>query len=254
MEEVEMSAAPACADLHTDPVKEQTVVVGPKGELANVVISIKKEAGQTLKGDVPKPPAVLDQTGCMCQPHLLAMMVGQTVIVKNDDTCMHNVHSLSTDNLPFNIGQPTKNAGEKTAPLKVPETFRIVCDVHPWMKAWFCVFDHPYFSTTKADGTYSIANVPDGTYTFVAWQEKYGQQEQKATVKGGKAVLNFTFKSTEAAMPTGRTGTQARADRSDAQANDEASTVGDKWQATPDRARKRSMADASPVATVASGR
>ncbi len=201
MKEINMAAVKECNDQHPDPVKEDTVVVSDKGELANVVVSLKKEEGADIAGDASKEPAVLDQKGCMYTPHVLTAMVGQDIVVKNDDPFLHNVHALSTINTPFNFGQPNKDEGKKIDSFKAAETFKVKCDVHPWMLAWVKVFDHPYFATSKEDGTYSIPKMPDGEYTFVAWHEKFGESEQKATVKDGKAELNFTFKSADAAAP-----------------------------------------------------
>ena len=56
-------------------------------------------------------------------------------------------------------------------------------------------FDHPYFAVTGSDGSFSIKDVPDGTYKAVAWQEKFNKRtlSKNVTVKGGTATLNFTF-------------------------------------------------------------
>ena len=202
MKEIDMSTVKECAEQHADPVKEESVVANEKGELANVVVSVKKEEGMDLPGEASKTPALLDQHGCMYTPHVLTAMVGQDIVIKNDDTFLHNVHALSTANPPFNFGQPTKDDGKKIDPFKTVETFKVKCDVHPWMLAYVRVFDHPFFATTKDDGTYSITSkLPDGEYTFVAWQEKYGEVEQKGTVKDGKAEVNFQFKAADAAAP-----------------------------------------------------
>ena len=63
------------------------------------------------------------------------------------------------------------------------------------MSAWIAVFEHPYFAVTGDDGIFDIKNLPDGNYTLQAWHEKYGTQEQKITMKGGKLEVNFTFKA-----------------------------------------------------------
>src|SRR5688572_14948973 len=109
MKEIDMSAVKECATQHADPVTEQTVVADDKGNLANVIVAIKKEEGKDLPGEAPSEPAVLDQKGCMYEPHVLAMMAGQEMVVKNDDSFLHNVHALSTVNPPFNFGLPTKD-------------------------------------------------------------------------------------------------------------------------------------------------
>ena len=51
-------------------------------------------------------------------------------------------------------------------------------------------------AAADASGSFSIANVPDGTYEIVAWQEKFGSKRtlsQSVTVKSGEAVVNFEF-------------------------------------------------------------
>jgi len=41
--------------------------------------------------------------------------------------------------------------------------------VHGWMAAYCGVLSHPFFAVTAADGTYTIKNLPAGTYTIEAW-------------------------------------------------------------------------------------
>src|SRR5687767_1437208 len=92
--EIDMSGVAECKKLHSDPVYEETVVADDAGNLANVVVYIKADDPAALGGEVPKEPAVLDQKGCQYVPHVLAMMVGQELAVKNSDPFLHNVHSL----------------------------------------------------------------------------------------------------------------------------------------------------------------
>ena len=194
---IDMSGQKECAALHPDPVTEETVVVADDGSLKNVVVALKKADDQDLPGQPPPPkdPAVLDQKGCMFAPHVLAMQAGQPLVVKNSDPFLHNVHSQSTANDVFNMAMPTANAGEKADPQpKVPETFKVKCDVHPWMTGWVAVFDHPYFAVTGDDGTFAIKGLPDGTYTLRAWHERFGIKDQRVTVKDGKATADFAFK------------------------------------------------------------
>src|SRR3954470_11925746 len=106
-QQINMAANPQCAAAHPNPVLEESVVVGDSGELANVVVSIKAPEGKELKGEAPKDPVVLDQKGCQYVPHVVAMMVGQDLVITNSDAFLHNVHSLAIDNQPFNFGQPT---------------------------------------------------------------------------------------------------------------------------------------------------
>jgi hypothetical protein len=199
---IDMSGVKECADQHPDPVNEETIVADEKGNLANVVVFIKADDPSALGGEASKEPAVLDQKGCTYVPHVLPVMVGQPMKVKNDDPFLHNVHSLAQTNPAFNFGQPNKDEGKPVDPPKAPEIIKVKCDVHPWMSAWIIVVDNPFFGASKEDGSYTIkGNLPDGEYTLHAWHEKLGEQDQKITVKDGKATSDFTFKAEAAAAP-----------------------------------------------------
>ncbi len=206
MKVIDMSAVKECAALHPDPVTEESVVVSENNELKNVVVSLKKDEDKEMPGEASKTPAVLDQKACVYEPHVVAMMVGQTLLVKNSDAFLHNVDSTASNpENKFNIGMPKPNDGMKIDPQpKVAEIFRVKCDVHPWMSAWVAVFDHPYFAVTGDDGKFDIKGLPDGSYTLQAWQEKLGTQEQKITVKDGKAEVDFKFKATDTSKKAAR--------------------------------------------------
>jgi len=197
MKKINMTAVPACAAQHPQAVTEETLLVGKNKELANAVVSLKNPPAG---GKVPSETGVLDQKGCQYHPHVLAVMIGQNVAVKNSDPFLHNVHGLPEENPGFNFGQNNVDNGRPIPKMKAPEYFRVKCDVHPWMAAQFAVFNHPFFGTTGEDGTFTIKNVPDGTYDVIVWQEKLGEQEGgKVTVKGGKGELNFAMKPAEEA-------------------------------------------------------
>jgi len=194
MTNIQMSADPYCQSQHSSaPATEEDVVTGPGGELANVFVYIKD-----IKGNfsAPSTPVVIDQKGCQYHPHVNAVMVGQPLQIKNDDATLHNVHAMPVANSQFNEGQPVQGM-VSTKHLDKPEMtpFKIKCDVHGWMKSYMAVMPHPFYSVSQSNGTFTIANLPPGQYTVVAWHEKYGQQEQQITVgaKESKA-LNFTFK------------------------------------------------------------
>jgi len=197
MKKINMGAVPACAAQHPGGVTEEMMVVGKNKELANVVVSLKNPPAG---GKAPAEPAVIDQKGCQYHPHVLAMMVGQKVLVKNSDPFLHNIHGLPEENEGFNFGQNNVDQGRDiTSKIKTAENFRVKCDVHPWMGAYFAVFKHPYFGVTKEDGTFTIPGVPDGSYDVTLWHEKLGEQDGKVTVKGGKGELNFAMKPAEEA-------------------------------------------------------
>ena len=189
--EINMKAVPQCAALHADTVYDPSIVVGPGGELKNVAVYVKD--GSNAGGAVPKEPVVLDQKGCMYDPHVVTVMVGQELKAKNSDGFLHNVHGLAKDNGEFNFPQQTKDQVNDIPATEAVETYKVKCDVHPWMSAWVVVLDHPYSAVTGDDGTFTIKGLKDGKYTLTAWQEKLGTQEAEVEVKDGKATTDFKF-------------------------------------------------------------
>jgi|SRR5687768_2879435 len=193
MPPLQMGADPYCASQHPTPALDEEVVVGPAGELANVIVYVKNPPA----GNYPTPAAtVLDQRGCKYIPHVNVVQVGQPIQIKNSDATLHNVHAMPKTNNGFNEGQPVQGMVSSKKFDKVEMTpFRIKCDVHGWMKSFMAVLPHPYHGVSQMNGTFNIGNLPPGNYTLVAWHEKYGQQEQQVTVgaKEQKAVT-FTFK------------------------------------------------------------
>jgi len=198
---INMAAVPDCAKHHTAPVTEETIVVGAKNELKNVVVYID---GQNLGGEKPATTVTLDQVGCIYTPHVVAMMTGQKLEVKNSDTFLHNVHGLSKDNGEYNFPQAGGANNDMTDKAnKVPERYKVKCDVHPWMNAWIHVFDHPYFAVTGDDGKFTISTkgLKNGQYNLNAWSEKLGTQTVKIDVKNGNAEpIKLEFKPKAAAI------------------------------------------------------
>jgi plastocyanin len=184
---------PDCAKMHATTPTTHFYVVGAKGELADVVVSLKGITGKSTGASAP--PAVLDQKGCLYTPTILAIQTGQKLIVKNSDPCVHNVHAT-----PAVPGNPESNQGQSpgaadlTYTYTQPEMFlRFKCDVHPWMFAWVSVFDSPYFCVSDKDGRFVIKNVPPGKYTVEAAHRKLGTQTQDVEVKDTDVAVNFTF-------------------------------------------------------------
>src|SRR2546422_600805 len=65
---------------------------------------------------------------------------------------------------------------------------RVECATHGWMLGWVYAAEQPYYAVTKKDGTFSIQDVPPGSYTLVAWQEYTDTTEVPVTVKPKEAT------------------------------------------------------------------
>lgn len=191
--EIKMDADPICMSFHSSPVYPQTLVLGEGNTMGNVFVHIKKGLNQ---GTYPAPAEelVIDQKGCEYHPHVAGVMAGQTLKILNPDGTLHNVHVLSKTNPEANIAMP-KFRKDITMKFDKPEfMFAMKCDVHPWMGAWLSVMPHPFFTITKDDGKFTIANLPAGTYEVEAWHEKLGTKTATITVaEGDNATADFSF-------------------------------------------------------------
>ena len=186
-----------CQGLHTEPVMAENVVVNDNATLKYVFVYVKEGLGDR-KFDAPAEPVVFDQKGCMYDPHVFGVQTGQTIKILNSDPLLHNIHALPNENRPFNFGMPKRGDERERSFPKVEVMVRIKCDVHPWMGAYAGVLDHPYFSVSGDDGSYSINNLPAGEYVIEAWHEKYGTMTQTVTVGDDETKsADFSFGGTE---------------------------------------------------------
>jgi hypothetical protein len=174
-------------------VPDESVVAGKDGGLANVIVYF---VGIT-SGKDPKtlPPAVLQNKECRYHPHVQAMMVGNDLTVTNDDPILHNSHGYAVgDQTVFNRALPTQGMKQ---PVKIKKSglMHIKCDAgHTWMNGFIMAVESPYYAVSDADGKFTIADIPPGSYTVKIWHEKFGEQEQKVTITAGKpTALDLTL-------------------------------------------------------------
>jgi plastocyanin len=170
----------------------ESVVVGEKGALRNVVVFVKdaRFAGKPS----PVAGAALDQRACRYIPHVQALTVGTPLSLMNNDAILHNVHANDANLTVFNVAMPIK--GQKLPmPMRKPGLMKLQCDAgHTWMNGWIYVFDHPYYAVTDEHGAFSIKDVPAGDYTVELWHEPADgkgagvRQTAKVKVSDGSAA------------------------------------------------------------------
>jgi plastocyanin len=190
---------PAKIDMSQDPAckggNESENLVVSDGDLANVFVYVKDGLGARTF-DVPKDPVVLDQSGCKYHPHVLGIMAGQTVDIKNDDMTTHNIHPTPKDNREWNESQPPSSPAIEKNFAREEIMLPVKCNQHPWMKMYINVVKTPFYAVTDKSGKYEIKGLPPGDYTIAFVHEKLGEQDQKVTVSAKDSkTLDQSFKA-----------------------------------------------------------
>lgn len=169
----------------------QTVQVNAKTSgLRDVVVSVK-DVPSLMAGVLPK--RLIENAGCAFVPRVGAALLGDSLEIHNRDSILHNTHITVEEKTFLNVAQL---AGSRPIPktLKRAGLHDIRCDKHTFMAGVLQVFAHPYFSVTDEFGKFQLPQLPDGTYTIVAWHETLGSHEQEITVPSqGAITINFDF-------------------------------------------------------------
>lgn len=173
-------------------LRKENLVVDPETKgIKNVVLYVYTGRGGTK---LPKMPSVnathrLDNKDCRFEPHILITQVGDTLEIGNPDPVAHNANLNFFNNTSQNLTIPPKQSVtvelEKDEPAPIP----VECNIHPWMKGYVVVLEHPYAGVSEADGTLVIKGLPAGEdLTFRVYHEalKIKEVEEMETGKTKK--------------------------------------------------------------------
>lgn len=145
------------------------------------------------KKDRKSPNYVMDQKENKFVPHALPIPVGAEVTFLNSDAVLHNVHSHGRKTAVFNQVQMPRTKSKKR--FTRTEVVPITCDIHSDMRAYVLVLKSPHFTMpvqTVGKGqvgySYSIRNVPEGSYKLTIWHERTRAISQTITIKGGEGT------------------------------------------------------------------
>jgi carboxypeptidase family protein len=194
LKKIDMSQDANCAGSSGDKTADDVLVTD--GKLANVFVYVKGGPVDKFSFPTPSDPVTLDQQGCRYHPRVLGIQTNQPFKVTNSDNTTHNIHPSPKVNQEWNQMQ-AQGAPPIEKKFPRPETLiPVKCNQHPWMKANIGVLAHPYFAVSAKDGTYTIKNVPPGTYTLVFWHETKGEQTQQITIAAKESkTQDATYKA-----------------------------------------------------------
>jgi len=132
----------------------------------------------------PLKEKAIRQKGKQFSPPVMVVTGGTAVDFPNDDRVMHNVFSLSSGNA-FDLGH-YKKGDSRQATFSKAGVVDIYCNIHPNMVATVLVVDNDFFVAPAADGSFSLPNVPIGTYEINVWTPNTKPVTQQIKVTAGK--------------------------------------------------------------------
>lgn len=177
-------------------IKRHEVNISAGGGLEDVVVTVEGiKKGKPWK--TPKGGYVLDQKRCDFHPYLMVVPQRAKLLILNSDPVLHNIHTYEligrARRTLFNVAQPKfKRRVTRTIRTRRGKAIRVECDAHSWMLGWLYVTDNPYYAIAGKDGSFSIKNIPPGTYKIKVWHPFLGTKEKTVTLSAkGKVEANF---------------------------------------------------------------
>jgi plastocyanin len=170
-------------------ISERLLVEGGTKGVKNALVYLSKPT--SVSDEAKKAAAAVhvlfDQNKCVFEPHVLGILNGSQITLKSSDPVNHNINAkLKQSSFNQLLGPQSTNQFTPSGPERTPA--EVTCDIHPWMKAWWMVFDHPYFAVTDGKGYFEIKNAPAGSQKVVVWQEAV-DKNGFVTAPSGDAVV-----------------------------------------------------------------
>jgi len=152
-------------------------IPNPNGAVPNCIITLDHI---TEGKDFPKQEYSLDQRGCDFHPHVQIVKLGLPVVMINSDHALHNYHIFYNGETVVNEAQP-EDAPPREVDLKQKGLHTVTCDVHPWMKGYIWMAEHPYCTLCDSSGAFVLTDVPPGKYKLILWRDNWNLEEAKNT-------------------------------------------------------------------------
>jgi hypothetical protein len=135
---------------------------------------------------VPSGEPTMHQRDARFRPGFLAITVGQSVAMPNDDSIYHNVFSYSKPN-DFDLGMYRSGESHRVK-FRYPGVVRAYCSIHESMSATIFVAPSPWWSLAQDDGTFEIRGIPAGRYKLRTWAERLPDSEREIRIEEGATL------------------------------------------------------------------
>ncbi|MCC9643659.1 methylamine utilization protein [Rhodopirellula sp. JC740] len=175
----------ACGQLNL--LDERLLVDQETKGIRNVVVYLYTGRGGTrLPACKPsKRVRKLMAKECRFEPRVVLAQSGDTLILDESEAVVGHSINLNffenrTSGLTIPVGDNRDIALQKAEPAPIP----VECNIHPWMRGWLVVLDHPYAAVSDAQGRIEIKGLPENQeLTFRVFHED-ARQLTNITIDG----------------------------------------------------------------------
>ncbi|MGH7135510.1 MAG: hypothetical protein ACREHD_07200 [Pirellulales bacterium] len=191
--------------IHTPPrVFDESLVVGNDGGLANVVLFVTSQSIPVHPDYVARDggQVAIEMRGLKFVPHVAAVQVSQTLVLKNSDAEPQNVNLAPPGDQALNHLLQPKAAASHQFRKSQKSPVEISSSLYPWMKGWIVVRDNPYIAVTGSDGEFTLKNLPAGEWQFRAWHERAGWLSVGQGATEGRESFRLAIRAGENSLGT----------------------------------------------------
>ena len=166
-------------------VSGQIAVVERQGadrtDMRTAVVYLEPRGQEVTAGGRPTPrDATIAMTGREFVPHVRVILAGGHVAFPNQDPFSHNVFS-NAEAGPFDLGLYRRGAS-RVANFPRAGIYPVYCNIHSRMVSFVVAVPSPLVAMVGADGRFTFADVPPGTYLLHAWHERAGARVTREIV------------------------------------------------------------------------
>jgi hypothetical protein len=172
------------------------VSVGAQGGLKDVVVMID---GVGKGKPFTWQETHLEANMCQFVPFVSVVRDHHPLIVNNLDSVSHDLqfYEREREHIFIMFHRPALTKLGTSDTIRFTANRRGVtmqCGMHPYMQGHGLAVDNPYYAVTGIEGSFSIPDLPPGTYRIKAWHPTLGEQERTVTVaEKGTTTAEFSF-------------------------------------------------------------
>jgi len=145
---------------------DERLLVNPENRgIQNVVVYLYTGRGGTKIPAVPPRNQEVELTaeGCRLTSRIVVAQSGDTLVFSQKGVVAHNLNINFFSNPAMSRGGPLRATQRYHLARPEPAPIPMECNIHPWMKGYLVLLEHPYVGVSDANGQIVIEGLPDNS-------------------------------------------------------------------------------------------